>query len=493
MARSSRSSAHRRTARAPSVAPSPSAWVCTACEARLRRAHNRCPECFAFRTVVAVEPVKRTGPPTRVVEPEPHPSRPPPEPLAGVPLDALPRRPSGLAELDRVLGQGPRGHGLVAGQVVVLGGEPGVGKSTLLLQALAGLTASGDGSASRALYATGEESRAQVASRARRLGLGGALERIDVVDTYQLETVDGALRSGRYTAAVLDSLQTFRVADVDADAGSVRAVKIVAERLTHLAKETGVVLWLVGQATKDGRLAGPMAAAHFVDTVVWFERDPSGAYRVLHGLKNRFGPEQEVAMFEMGEEGLVEVADPSARIVGARLGERPPGSVWTVVAEQDRPLIAEVQAFETAEPSGSSGRRVASGVDAGRLTLLLGILERRVGVTLAGDVFVDLDAGVRVTERALDLPLALALGSAAHDASLPPGLVAFGKIALTGELRAVPRAAARVAEARRLGFTRALVPAEQADRIEVDGVEVIGAWTLSDAFAACVRGPHATM
>ncbi len=406
-----------------------------------------------------------------------------PEPLSGVPLDALPRRPSGLAELDRVLGQGPLGHGLVAGQVVVLGGEPGVGKSTLLLQALAGLTAA---ERSRALYATGEESRAQVAGRARRLGLDGALERVDVVDTCQLEEVIDSLRSGRYAAAVLDSLQTFRVADVEAEAGSVRAVKLVAERLTHLAKETGVVLWLVGQATKDGRLAGPMAAAHFVDTVVWFERDPSGAYRVLHGLKNRFGPEQEVAFFEMREEGLAEIADPSARIVGARLGPRPSGSVWTVVAEQDRPLIAEVQAFETPEPSGSSGRCVASGIDSGRLTLLLGILERRAGVALVGDVFVDLDAGVRVTERALDLPLALALGSAARDVPLLPGLVAFGKVALTGELRAVPRTEARIAEAQRLGFTRALVPSEQADRIEVEGIELVPVATLVDALDGAI-------
>ena len=399
-----------------------------------------------------------------------------------MPLDALPRRPSGLTELDRVLGQGPHGFGLVAGQVVVLGGEPGVGKSTLLLQALAGLTdAKQSGSESRALYATGEESRAQVAGRARRLGLDGALERVDVVDTYQLEEVEASLRSGRYAAAVLDSLQTFRVADVDADAGSVRAVKLVAERLTHLAKETGIVLWLVGQATKDGRLAGPMAAAHFVDTVVWFERDPSGAYRVLHGLKNRFGPEQEVAFFEMREEGLVEVADPSARLVGSRLGPRPSGSAWTVVAEQDRPLIAEVQAFETPEPSGASGRRVASGIDAGRLTLLLGILERRAGVAFTGDVFVDLDAGVRVTERALDLPLALALGSAARDVPLVSGLAAFGKVALTGELRAVPRTAARIAEARRLGFTRVLVPAEQVDALDVEGIEVVSAASLEEA------------
>lgn len=461
-------------------ASEPSEWQCSACEVRLRRKHNRCPECFAFRTV---EPVTssscRTGPELRST-----PERQAPEPLAGVPIDALPRRPSGLAELDRVLGQGPNGNGLVAGQVVVLGGEPGVGKSTLLLQTLSGLTDEAtSGVAPRALYATGEESRAQVAGRARRLGLGGALKRVDVVDTYQLEEVEEALRSGRYGAAVLDSLQTFRVQDVEAEAGSVRAVKMVAERLTHLAKETGVVLWLVGQATKDGRLAGPMAAAHFVDTVVWFERDPSGAYRVLHGLKNRFGPEQEVAFFEMHEQGLSEVADPSARIVGARLGPRPAGSVWTVVAEQDRPLIAEVQAFETPEPSGSSSRRVASGVDTGKLTLLLGILERRVGVTLVGDVFVDLDAGVRVTERALDLPLALALASAAQDVPMTPGTVVFGKVALTGELRAVPRTAARIAEAQRLGFTRALVPSDQSDHLDVEGIEVVAAATLREALA----------
>jgi len=291
----------------------------------------------------------------------------------------------------------------------------------------------------------------------------------------------------RYAAWVRQLVGTFRVEDVDAEAGSVRAVKLVAERLTQIAKATGVVAWLVGQATKDGRFAGPMAASHVVDTLVWFERDPSGAYRVLHGLKNRFGPEQEVALFEMREDGLSEVADPSARILGGRLGQRPAGSVWTVVAEQDRPMVAEVQAFETPEPAGTSGRRVVSGVDASRLTLLLGILERRVGLTLAGDVFVDLDAGVRVTERALDLPLALALASASRDEPTTPGTVAFGKVALTGELRAVPRTEARIAEAQRLGFTRALLPAEQAERIDVEGMELVAVGTLCEALGVAAR------
>ena len=407
-------------------------------------------------------------------------------PLSAIAPGALPRSYTGLGALDRVLGQGERGQGLVRGQALVLGGEPGAGKSTLLLQALAGLCASG----ARALYATGEESQEQVAGRARRLGLG-ALDRVHVLETRALEDVERAIATGRYLVAVADSLQVLRAADLSSEPGTVPQVKAAAERLTAIGKATGTIVWCVGQATKDGKLAGPLAAAHAVDTLLWLERDASGGYRIVRSLKNRFGPEGELALFEMRAAGLVEVTDPSALFVGARRDRaRPAGSAWAAVAEASQPLVLEVQALVT-EASLTAPRRLASGVEPGRLALLLAVLERRAGLAVAGDVYVDLDAGLRVTERALDLPLALALASAARGVPLPVGLVAFGEIALTGEVRAVPRASARLSEAARLGFTRALVPAEALssidhalDRAACEGLTLAPVATLAQALEA---------
>jgi DNA repair protein RadA/Sms len=411
---------------------------------------------------------------------------PSPSPLAEIAAEAMPRSSTGLRELDRVLGQGEDGAiGLAPGQALVLGGEPGIGKSTLLLQALSGL--SRDGGA-RVLYASGEESREQVAARARRLAI--EIERVDVLETRRLEDVERALESGTYGAVVIDSMQAISAADVDSDAGSVRQVKLVADRLTALAKSSDLILWLVGQATKDGRIAGPLAAEHAVDTVLWFETDTSGGYRVLRAIKNRFGPAGELAVFEMRASGLAEVLDPSALFAGARRDRaRPPGSAWALVAENARPLVIEVQALVTGERKGDApARRVASGIEAGRLALLLAVLEQRAELALRGDVYVDVDSGVRPSERALDLPIALALGSAVRGAALPKGLTACGELALTGEVRAVPRIEARLHEAKRLGFTHAFVPAEQERSIDtraLEGLSIEPIATISAALEAC--------
>lgn len=465
----------------------PDHHACAVCGHTSAHRWNRCPRCLAFASDAPIRDPEREelfggG------DPEAHEEgRAEPSPLAAIAAEALPRRSTGLRELDRVLGQGEDGAlGLAPGQALVLGGEPGIGKSTLLVQALAGLSREAD---ARVLYASGEESREQVAMRARRLGLE-PLDRVDVIETRRLEDVERALASGAYGAAVVDSMQAIGSGAVDSEIGSVRQVKLVAERLTALGKSHDVVLWLVGQATKDGRIAGPLAAAHAVDTVLWFEADATGAYRVLSALKNRFGPAGELALFEMGARGLVEVLDPSALFAGARRDRaRPPGSAWALVAEHARPLVLEVQALVV--PSERKGdappRRVASGIEAGRLSLLLAVLEQRAELAVSGDVYVDLDAGVRASERALDLPLALALASAARGVALPKGLAACGEVALTGEVRAVPRIEARVREAARLGFTHALVPAEQASAIDaraIAGVSIEPVATLHEALGA---------
>lgn len=447
--------------------PLPDRHACPRCGYASAHRWRRCPRCLTF---ASAEPEREEllGGDRAGGEGAPLPTLP--SPLSAIATEALPRCSTGLVELDRVLGQGEDGAlGLAPGQALVVGGEPGIGKSTLLLQALAGFARH---AGARALYASGEESREQVAARARRLGIE-PLEGVDVLETRRLEDVERALASGEYGAAVIDSMQAIAADAIDSEAGSVRQVKLVAERLTALGKAQGLALWLVGQATKDGRIAGPLAAAHAVDTVLWFEADASGAYRVLSALKNRFGPAGELALFEMRAHGLSEVRDPSALFSGARRDRaRPPGSAWALVAEHARPLVLEVQALVVSgEKKGDApARRVASGIEAGRLSLLIAVLEQRAELALAGDVYVDLDAGVRASERALDLPLALALGSAARGVALPKGLAACGEIALTGEVRAVPRIEVRLREAARLGFTHALVPAEQADAIDARAI-----------------------
>ena len=466
----------------------PERYACPRCGHASAHRWRRCPRCLTFAS--AADRGTELAELLRAERDEDGgPALPAPEPLSSIATEALARASTGLSELDRVLGQGEDGtHGLVPGQALVVGGEPGIGKSTLLLQALAGLAAD-----ERVLYASGEESREQVAGRARRLALALS-DRVDVLETRRLEDVERALETGAYAAAVVDSLQAIASDDIDSEAGSVRQVKLVAERLTALAKGTDPILWLVGQATKDGRIAGPLAAAHAVDTVLWFELDGTGSYRVLRALKNRFGPAGELALFEMRGHGLVEVADPSALFAGARRDRaRPPGSAWALVAEHARPLIVEVQALVTGEKKGDApSRRVASGVEAGRLSLLLAVLGQRAGLSVSGDVYVDLDSGVRASERALDLPLALALASAARGAALPRGLAACGEIALTGEVRAVPRIEVRLREAARLGFTHALVPAEQASAIDERAIEDVSlepVTTLAEALDVLEASP----
>jgi DNA repair protein RadA/Sms len=388
-------------------------------------------------------------------------------------IEAGDRLGTSLGEIDRVLG-----GGLVPGALALLGGEPGIGKSTLLVQALAGVARALPGR--KVLYATGEESVAQTALRARRVGAAPA-NLILVAET----DVDRVLAHARALApAVLavDSIQTVHTALLDSIPGSVAQVRECAGRLMQFAKTTATPTLLVGHVTKDGGLAGPKTLEHLVDVVLAFESDGSGVYRILRSHKNRFGSTQEIGVFEMRGSGLVEVLEPSAHL----LAERPagaPGSVVVASADGNRPLLVEIQAL-VAPPSAGIGRRTAAGVDGNRVALLLAVLAQRAGLDLlAQDVFVNVAGGVRLDEPAVDLGIACAIASSAVDART----VLFGEVGLAGEIRAVPMGDARLAEAKKLGFARAIVPAQNLARLEPaarDGLELFGVDRLGAALGA---------
>ncbi len=453
------------------MAKSKSVFVCTECGDDSPKWLGRCPACGAWSTLVE----RREQPAHASVRARANVAGDQSAPLAirDVGADAAQRIETGLAELDRVLGGGP-----VLGGVVLLGGDPGIGKSTLLMQALAGIARGGRG----ALYVTGEESAAQVALRARRLG-GEGMDAIVVQATLDLDEVLGAIERLSPAAVVVDSVQTVRIAALQTPAGSVAQLREVAARLVEVAKRRGVAMFLIGHVTKDGTLAGPKLLEHLVDTVLTFEGDATASFRIVRATKNRFGPAQEMAVFEMVRDGLREVASPSALFLRER-PSRAAGSVVTPIAEGSRPVLVEVQAL-VAPPQYGPARRVATGVDGSRLAILLAVLERKADVhVLDRDVFASVAGGARVEERAADLALAIAVVSSLRDRAVSPELAVFGEVGLAGELRAVPRGAARVAEARAMGFTRILMPrgnAAQLTEEERAGVEVVGAPGLVDA------------
>lgn len=373
------------------------------------------------------------------------------------------------------------GGGAVLGGVVLLGGEPGIGKSTLLMQALAGFASQG----ATALYVTGEESSAQVAMRATRLSQPG-MERALVQATTELEDVERAVGEHSPLALVVDSIQTIRSSALESAAGSVAQLREVAARLVELAKRRGFALFLIGHVTKEGMLAGPKVLEHVVDTVLTFEGDATQAFRVVRASKNRFGPAHELAVFEMLRDGLREVPDPSALF----LAERPPRAAGSVVlpsAEGSRPVLVEVQALVAPARMGPP-RRLSSGLDNARLAILLAVLDRKAGVhVLDHDVFSSVAGGARVDERAADLAIAVAVVSSFRDRPIAPELVVLGEVGLAGELRAVPRVSARLGEARKMGFSRVILPRTslaQTTPEEREGLELVGAPTLADALVA---------
>jgi DNA repair protein RadA/Sms len=380
--------------------------------------------------------------------------------LADIHLEDAPRLSTGIGELDRVLG-----GGVVRGAVTLLGGDPGIGKSTLLMQALAGMAGTGQ----RVLYVTGEESAMQVALRARRLKMRDDFE---VLATTELDDALAALNGNPPALAVIDSIQTMRAAELESAAGSVAQLREVAARLTEIAKQRDIALFLIGHVTKDGSLAGPKVLEHLVDTVLAFEGDPSHAYRIVRSTKNRFGAAHELGVFEMARDGLREVPDASAHFIAER-PVRAAGSVVVPVAQGNRPLLVEVQAL-VAQALYGAPRRVATGIDATRLAVLLAVLQRRAGVqVLDQDVFASAAGGARVDEPAVDLALCAAVVSSLRDRAVPNDMVVFGEVGLTGEVRAVSRPGPRLAEAKKLGFARAVLPKANVAQLAQDERELL--------------------
>ena len=375
---------------------------------------------------------------------------------------------TGSSELDRVLG-----GGLVEGSVTLVGGDPGIGKSTLMLQAAAALAAAGP-----VLYATGEESLGQVALRARRLGLGRMAA--NLVAQTNLESVLAEAEGIKARALIIDSIQTVYSERIEAGPGAVSQLRECTAELVRFAKSRGVAVLLVGHVTKEGQIAGPRVLEHMVDTVLYFESDTGSRFRVLRSVKNRFGAANEIGVFAMAEEGLREVKNPSAMFLSRH--EQPvPGSAVTVLREGSRSLLIEVQVLVD-ESHAANPRRVAVGIDANRLSMLLAVAHRHGGIALHGqDVFANIVGGVRLTETAADLAMVLAARSSLMNQPLAQDLVVFGELGLAGEIRPVPFGEERLREAAKHGFRRALVPAANAPRKAPEGVQVRGIHRLSEA------------
>ncbi len=439
-------------------------FVCQECGAQQPRWVGRCPECGAWNSYdeereLPVAPLAG--------------SAAEPVPITQVPIHDALRFPSGSSEFDRVLG-----GGVVPGSLVLLGGEPGAGKSTLTTQISQRLAEAGR----KVLYVSGEESPAQIRLRAERLGAQS--DGLLLLAETDAEAIGRAIERLRPEWVVIDSIQTVYDPRLPSAPGSMTQIREATAAFMRLAKGQGAAICIVGHVTKEGTLAGPRTLEHMVDTVLYFEGDRFRAFRLLRAVKNRFGSTQEVGVFEMRSTGLVEVPDPSALFLAER-AENSTGSAIAVPMEGSRPLLVEVQALVAPTPLATP-RRAATGVDGARLVQILAVLERRVGLPLSkADVHVNVVGGLEVEEPAADLAIALAIGSGVRERQLPADLVAIGEIGLGGELRSVTQVEPRLREAAKLGFTRAIVPRANAEAVkEIPQMTIVAASRLIDALAA---------
>jgi DNA repair protein RadA/Sms len=434
------------------------AYVCSECGASALQWFGACPSCGAAGTLS--ETITEHGP-SRGVRVSASTVA-----LAQVEPRDLERIPTGIGELDRALG-----GGLVPGQVALLGGDPGIGKSTLLLQAL---STAGDG----VLYITGEESVEQVALRARRLGLETA--GIRIAAETQLERVLGALESARPRVAVIDSIQTLWSEALQSAPGSVAQVRECAAQLTRHAKRAGSALFIVGHVTKEGAIAGPRVLEHIVDTVLYFEGDAHSAFRLVRAVKNRFGAVNELGVFAMTEKGLRGVANPS-RLFLAEHATPVAGSCVLATLEGTRPLLVEIQAL--VDPAHTpNARRLSVGLEANRLAMLLAVLHRHAGIaTWEQDVFVNAVGGMRIGEPAADLAVSLAVVSSFTDKPIPAKVLAFGEVGLAGEVRPAARGQERLREAAKLGFERAIVPKSNLPKARIPGLDTLAVERIDQA------------
>jgi DNA repair protein RadA/Sms len=441
------------------------AYSCTECGGQSPKWQGQCPHCGAWNTLVEVAAARA---PTRFsgVVGAPGAVRP----LAAVPPRSTPRFPTGIEEFDRVLG-----GGLVPGGVILLGGDPGIGKSTLLLQALAAI-----GASRKALYVTGEESVEQVALRAQRLALLNAP--VSLQAEVALESILTAIAAEAPEVVVVDSIQTVYTEALTSAPGSVAQVRECAAQLTRLAKQRDVTVILVGHVTKDGAIAGPRVLEHIVDTVLYFEGDTHSSFRLVRAIKNRFGAANELGVFAMTERGLRGVANPSALFLSQH-AESVPGSAIVATLEGSRPMLVEIQAL--VDPvQGATPRRLSVGLDPQRLALLLAVLHRHGGVETAGyDVFVNAVGGVRIAEPAADLAILLAVHSSLTGRALPARTLIFGEVGLAGEIRPVQRGQDRIKEAVKLGFRQFLIPYLNKPKQVTDNTIILGMRRVDEAVA----------
>jgi DNA repair protein RadA/Sms len=438
-------------------------FTCQACGHRSPKWMGRCPECGGWDTLVeeASPPgLRRRG----------SPGANPPVPITEVDLALETRLTTRTAEFDRVLG-----GGLVAGSLVLIGGDPGIGKSTLMLQALHGLAREGR----TVLYVSGEESVKQIRLRSQRLG--AAADGMLVVSEIDVDAILGMVAAHRPDVLVVDSIQTLFNAELTSAPGSVSQVREATVRLMLTAKQTGIPVLLVGHVTKDGAIAGPRLLEHMVDTVLYFEGDRNHVFRILRAVKNRFGSTNEIGVFQMNDRGLVEVPNPSAVFLSER-PEAAPGSVVTATMEGTRPILIEIQALATGTGFGTP-RRTVLGLDANRVALLVAVMEKKLGFHLGGyDIFMNVAGGVRVIEPAMDLAAVAAVASSFTDRPLPDRTLVFGEVGLTGEVRAVGNVEVRLAEAAKMGFDRCVMPEGNLRRLAAaDGVAVEGVGSVADA------------
>jgi DNA repair protein RadA/Sms len=426
------------------VAKAKSAFFCSACGFESARWLGRCPACDAWNTF-ADAPVLRPAPRAANTRALGTAVASGPIRLAEIDDRRVVRIPTGMAEFDACLG-----GGLVPGSLVLLGGPPGAGKSTLLLQIAERLSAGG----ATAVYVCGEESAAQTKLRARRIGIG---ESLLVFAETNLRAILDDLEGRKPDILIVDSIQTMWLPDVESYAGSVAQIRDCTQLLMEFAKRTGCATFLVGHITKDGTIAGPRLLEHLVDTVLYFEGDATGEYRIVRAYKNRFGSVDEICVFSMHDRGLTEIADPSALFLHGR-GDRPSGSCVVPSLVGTRPVLVEIQAL-VGETSYGTPRRLAANLDPARLAMIIAVLERRAGMQLSGhDIYASVAGGLRISEPAADLGVALAIASAFRNAAIPGNVAAFGELGLSGEVRGVGQSARRAAEAAKLGFTTIVAP-----------------------------------
>jgi DNA repair protein RadA/Sms len=439
-------------------------YACTECGGQILKWQGQCPHCQAWNSLIetiAEKSVSRFSPVSEIDQVQN---------LSDIEAREEPRYPTGLEELDRVLG-----GGLVHGGVVLLGGDPGIGKSTLLLQALSHMS-----SQHSVLYVSGEESAQQVALRARRLALD--VQAVHLLAEIQLERIQSVLAEHKPAVAVIDSIQTIYSEVLQSAPGSVAQVRECAAQLTRLAKASGICIILVGHVTKEGALAGPRVLEHMVDTVLYFEGDMHSSFRMIRAFKNRFGAVNELGVFAMSEKGLREVRNPSALFLSHH-DEQVPGTCVMVTQEGTRPLLVEIQALVD-EARSPNPRRLCVGLEQNRLAMLLAVLHRHAGIPCYDqDVFVNAVGGVKITEPGADLAVMLAIVSSLKNKPLAEKMIVIGEIGLAGEVRPVQRGQERLKEAAKLGFKQAIIPLANKPKQSIPGFQIIAVGRIRDAVA----------